>query len=338
MIEKMILNMNLLTKIQYVFNKILLNLLKEIKDKDSKLKINIKQNYAVFDKSSNSHIMLFINNDNTNHLFTTPYEEKDLLLNDSIQNFEILKDIKLSEILNVIDVNEKDVIKCYLYIFYMLSHIYKKTLPLDESDDVELTKMNDLFNKCVKMIKNDEHIDYEEEMDNIFDDDLTIIFKNIYESRKHIKDSMMNYNNGDLDGPEQDSPFDFLQNSKIGQLAQEITQDIDISNLNIKDPSELLNIESMFSGENNVLGDIISKVGNKVAAKISSGELKHEDLLGEAMSMMGKLNMGGNGAFMEEMMKTAMKSQHPNSSNSSSNSSNSKTKAKHKRINKQKNI
>ena len=59
MIEKMILNMNLLTKIQYVFNKILLNLLKESKDKDCKLKINIKQHYAVVDKSSDLNHVIY---------------------------------------------------------------------------------------------------------------------------------------------------------------------------------------------------------------------------------------------------------------------------------------
>jgi hypothetical protein len=305
--------MALLTKIQYVFNKILLNLLKEIKDKNTDLKKKIKENYAVFDKSSESHIQFFIDNINDDLVYKAPYDEKDILTVETVLTFEILKNIKVADILNIIDEGEREVIKCYLYILYMLSYIHKKTSTLNDEDVNELTQMNELFTKCMKMIKKEGDLSYEDEMDNIIDDDLCIIFKNIYESRKHIKDSMMSYNNEELDGKEEDaSPFDFLRNSKIGQLAQEITHDIDIDKLNIKDPSELLNIESMFSGDNNVLGDIISKVGNKVAAKISSGELKHEDLLSEAMSMMSKLNMGGGGGnpFMEEMMKSAMNSQN----------------------------
>ena len=299
--------MSLITKIQYVFNKILLNFVKEIKDKDPDLKKTLKENYAVFDKTTDSHINLFIQSIKEEDVFMKPYNEVDILTEDSINELEVLKNIKVGDIYKVIDSTEKEVLKCYLYILYMLSNIYDKTLKLEESSD-EVEQMNELFNKCMKMIRKDSDMKYENEVDNIFDDEIVVLFKNIFESRKHINESIMGCNNEELDGVEEKStPMDFLEGSKIGQLAKEITQDIEIDKLNIKDPSELLNVESMFSGENNVLGDIISKVGNKVASKINSGELKHEDLLSEAMSMMGKLNMGGGAnPFIDEMMKTAM--------------------------------
>ena len=62
--------MTLLIKIQYVFNKILLNLLKEIKNKDDDLKKRIKENYAVFDKSTNTHVTFFVENVVDSSLFT----------------------------------------------------------------------------------------------------------------------------------------------------------------------------------------------------------------------------------------------------------------------------
>lgn len=297
--------MSLIKKIQYVFNKILLNFVKEIKDKDPDLKKTIKENYAVFDKTTDTHINLFISGIGDQTIFKQPYADTDILSSDVIIEFEILKNIKINDILKVVDSNEKEVIKCYLYTLYMLSNIYEKTIKLDSNEE-GLIQMNELFTKCLKMIKKDKDTNYEEEIENIFDDEIIVIFKNIFQSRNNIDSSIINE---DLDCPEEKgSPFDFLEGSMIGKLAKEITEDIEIDKLNISDPSELLNIESMFSGENNVLGDIISKVGNKVAAKINSGELNHEDLLGEAMSMIGKLNMGGGGAnpFMEEMMKTAM--------------------------------
>ena len=298
--------MTLLIKIQYVFNKILLNLLKEIKNKDADLKKKIKENYAVFDKSTNAHITLFMNNIEEPEVFIKPYDECDILENvesNKMLQFEFLKNIKVYEILDKVSESEKEVIKCYLYILYMLSYICKKAISIEDDNEDELSQLNELFNKCLKMIKKENELSLDDELDNIFDEDLSTLFKNIFESRKHIKDSMMNdeFNEGEAS----DDPMSFLQNSKIGKLAQEITQDIEIDKLNIKDPSELLNMESLLSGENSALGDIISKVGNKVASKISSGELKHEDLLSEAMAMMGKLNGGGNNAFMEEMMKSA---------------------------------
>ena len=45
-----------------------------------------------------------------------------------------------------------------------------------------------------------------------------------------------------------------------------------------------------------MLGNIIQKVSNTLNNKISNGELSHEDLLGEAMSMMNMFgNKGGAG-------------------------------------------
>lgn len=295
--------MSLITKVQYVFNKILLNFVKEIKNKNIDLKKQLKENYAVFDKTTDTHIKLFIANTTDHDIFKKPYDETDILSVESIVGMEILKDITIGDILKIIDSTEREVLKCYLYILYMLANIYDKTMNIEE-DSEALEQMNELFNKCMKMIKKDNDLIYEDQIDNIFDDEIVALFHNIFLSRKHIHSSVM-----ECELEEVKSPMDFLEGSKIGQLAKEITQDIEIDKLNIKDPSELLNVESMFSGENNVLGDIISKVGNKVAAKINSGELKHEDLLGEAMSMMGKLNMGGSGGanpFMEEMMKAAM--------------------------------
>ena len=124
--------MTLLKKIQYVFNKILLNLLKEIKNKDDVLKKKIKENYAVFDKSTNVHVLFFIDNIEDPDLFTTPYESSNLLTNDKILNFQLLKNITVQDILGVIENSENEVIKCYLYILYMLSYIYKKAMVLEE--------------------------------------------------------------------------------------------------------------------------------------------------------------------------------------------------------------
>jgi hypothetical protein len=90
-----------------------------------------------------------------------------------------------------------------------------------------------------------------------------------------------------------------LNDSKIGELAKEISQDIDISGLNMDNPEQLLNFDAMLSGKNTALSDIIGKVGTKIAGKIQNGELNQEDLMKEAFSMMSKLN-GNN--FMGDMM------------------------------------
>jgi hypothetical protein len=84
----------------------------------------------------------------------------------------------------------------------------------------------------------------------------------------------------------------FLKNTKIGSLAEEISREIDISALNIEKPEDLLNLGNTANGS--IIGDIVSKVGSKIQNKLSSGEINQEELLGEAMSLIGKF--GGAGA------------------------------------------
>jgi len=52
-------------------------------------------------------------------------------------------------------------------------------------------------------------------------------------------------------------------------------------------------------------GNIIGKVGEKIQKKIASGEINQQDLLNEAMSMLGSM---GNNMFMnKDMMKNFSK-------------------------------
>ena len=82
-----------------------------------------------------------------------------------------------------------------------------------------------------------------------------------------------------------------LENTKIGLLAKEISEEIDLSNVDVSDPSKLLNF-SDFANQNSFMGKVVSKVGTKIQSKIQTGELKHEDLIKEAMSLLTTLDIG----------------------------------------------
>ncbi len=105
----------------------------------------------------------------------------------------------------------------------------------------------------------------------------------------------------------EDTPS-FMQNSEIGSIAKEITDELDISSLNIQKPEDLLDFKN-----NNVIGNIVSKVGSKLQEKFDNKELSHEELLREAMSMLGNLGAGGSGMLnnplMQEMMKAGAAAQ-----------------------------
>lgn len=103
-----------------------------------------------------------------------------------------------------------------------------------------------------------------------------------------------------------------LENSKIAELAQEISKEIDLSSLPMDDPSKLFNFADL-GDKNSVLGSIVGKVGSKIQSKLASGELKHDELLGDAMSMLkmfgGNSSLAGltNNPIVGEVLKAAQK-------------------------------
>ena len=111
--------------------------------------------------------------------------------------------------------------------------------------------------------------------------------------------------------PTDDKPIDmsFLENSMIGKIAKEISEEIDISG--IKKPEDVLNFADP---KNNVIGDIVNKVGSKIHSKLSNGELKQDELLSEAFGLLnsfgGKIPGGGNisDILNNPMMKNMMSS------------------------------
>ena len=88
----------------------------------------------------------------------------------------------------------------------------------------------------------------------------------------------------------------FLQNSIIGNLAKEISSEIDTTQLeNLENPADLFS--AMFSGgAGGGLGDLIGSVVGKLTEKMESGELDQTKLMTEAAGMMGSLNLFGGGA------------------------------------------
>lgn len=298
-------------KIQFVFNKIQLNLIKEIKEKNTDLKKAIKQNYKVYDKFSDSHILFF--NTQLNDEITSSFnEEKDIFENEHVLKIQTIRDVDINTILKYVSGNEIEIVRCYVFMLHMINYLYVEVSKLldDNFDEEKYNEISLMFNKSMKAIELTDDVEFQSEMENIVDDDLKHMLEKIHNTRKNMTNSPVEDNS--LDETNQDNvntAFDFLNNSKIGELAKEISEDIDVSKLNVKEPEDLLNIDQMFNGENSgLLGDIINKVGTKITDKIQNGDIKQEDLLSEAFSMMGKLNLGGgDNDFMQQMMANAMK-------------------------------
>ena len=273
--------------------------MKEIKDKDLEVKSKLKGNYKVFDKKSDEYItrMSTLMDDKiTKALFDT---DQDIVSHIEILNMELYKDLTVEMIMKKVvnnDDNSKSSFKYYLYILMLFCYIYKMEELDDEKKYILMCKTVDILSSMdTKKIESDE--DLEKHLEDILDDDLRILLKRVYNDRKMVNESVMKIDISDMD-----SGLEFLNNTKIGELAKEISSSIDMSKLSGINPEEMLDMNQLMSGSNNVLGDIIQTVGSKITQKIQTGELNQDVLMSEALGMMGSLNSSGHGDMMTQMM------------------------------------
>lgn len=317
--------MNVQNKIIYIFNKFLINFLKAIK-KDNYFKVAIKKNYKVIDKNSNKYIKTYTRKfeEFTELLCKDGLVLKDLLDNDKFTELNILKNINIGRLFKVFQSDEdSNTVMSYILTLQLLSMFYLESVKIneelmnfvngsekiidddedkdddekeedndeDEDDDEEDDKVDKeeelekLLMKSLNIINNND----DNELKEILDDDI----KNILVNIKNLKISLTTDEdgNGNID--------DLIGDSKIGKLAKEISSQLDVDSLNldINNPSELLNPANLFGGDNgNILGNLVQQVGSSITEKMNSGELKQEDLVKDAFSLMNKMqsNTSGN--------------------------------------------
>ena len=105
----------------------------------------------------------------------------------------------------------------------------------------------------------------------------------------------------------------------IGDLAKEIVNEIDPSEINIENPTEILNnlLSGNFDENNDTSGiaNLVKNITGKIQDKITSGDINEADLFGEAQNMMKNFSkgskmkgMGNMGEMFSNMMKAGMAS------------------------------
>jgi hypothetical protein len=283
-----------------VFNKIFLSLIKEVKSKNDEIKHTLKQHYKVFDKQSSEYIVFFVNNINEN-INRVLFSNDDILDNVEVLNMLIFENITINDlVIKVVkdNVHDRNTLKYYVYLLMLLSYIYKLEIDNEKKKILLETVLNII---SVFDTDNVEKDDVEGLMEDIIDDDIKTVLWKIYDNKEYLKNVVSNEDIEDNNGLPN---LDFMKNTKIGNLAKEISESIDVSKLNLENPEELLNVENIFNGggSNNVIGDIIKTVGDQISSKIQNGELNQEELMSEALGMMGNLNMGGENDMMSQMM------------------------------------
>ena len=284
--------MNYKEKTHRVFNKFFSSFLKDLKEVDEDLRKLVKVSYKAINKTSSEYCEYVVTNmiPHLDKLKSSSFEDE------SVKGADLAKGISLGFILEKVSGDDKKedrtIVLNYVYILVLFA--YMSTL-----DDE-----NELFTQVVRVLgfvqaKNIE--EYDGEKDDIIDDDIKDLLEKVREYEITPKVEVK------TEFPSTRDIFGSLENSKIADLAKEIAKDVDFTALKGEDPEDM--IKNMFDcgSGNNMLGNIISKVSSTLNNKINSGELKHDDLLGEAMSMMNIFNDGNNPLASNPLFANMMK-------------------------------
>lgn len=278
-------------KIVFVFNKFYTSLIKDVKkNTNDDIKNIIRKHYKAIDNLSHEYIDFF------SQSFENSYTSDINILEDK----EIFKTIKIGSILPlIVEDDDKLVFWNYYYILAVLALVYIEYKELVGDATAGATASVDILAQSVLNIltKKQKGEDVADDISVILHDDVQLMLTKI-KSVVLGTGAANTGTKGSAAGGEPNpfaSIFKGMENSKICNLAQEISNDIDVSKLNIESPDDIMKLLD-FSSSNNIMGDIIKKVSSKMHEKISNGELKQEDLFGEAVSMIGKMNGGGGSA------------------------------------------
>ena len=290
-------------KCERVFNKFFSSFLKDLKEVDDDLRVMVKNAYKIVDKTSSEHCDFVVENviPQLAKLKTGTFDEED------VRASEIAKGITLGLIFDKVNQegkeSEKVIVMNYVYTLLLFAHM--STL---ENED-------GLFAQVVRVLgylQSGNTTEYDNEKEDIIDDDVREILEKIksygatpkvdIKSESGVGDGT-NTSLGGLGGL-----LGAFENSKIADLAKEIAKDVDVSALKTDNPDDMIKNMLDFSSGNNVLGNIISKVSTSLNNKITSGELKHDELLGEAMSMVNIFNDGHNPLASNPLFAQIMKS------------------------------
>lgn len=265
-----------------VFNKVFYELVKELKKLSPALKDIIRLTYKV----------KFVGDENVKFFRANFYETLNVnadccpLDDTTVEDVELLKNVSLKLIKLHISGDDQSVVNKYIYTLSILDRA---------SDD-------DTF-QLVAQVLGDIQKGGSYNAENVIDDDLIVLFEKLSKlsrSTKHLPP--------------------FLENTMIGTLAQELTEEIDIASLGISKPEDLLTNSSG-------LGNVIGKITDKLQGKIATGSLDPALLMKEAFSLVSSEQPG---MFSNPIFADILKNMMNNQSNPGQSGSPMKTKLQNK--------
>ena len=279
-------------KIQFIFNKYFFDFVEDVIATCPELAEQVSHACKVRNLNTSKHLTRFVEEVKKNNVQDAICSSTidDVFSHDGVKTVKIIKGVPVQ---SIVDANKDEKgVASYIFIFTLFASLY------DVEDEDEQEVLFNLYINAIKSVQNDE----EPNLDGIYDKRILRLIENIKVAK------VKKHNHDEDDDDASDATASILANSKIGSLAQEISKDIDLGSLNIEKPEDVFNLAGGSGGGANALGDIIGKVSSKIHEKINTGEIKHEELMSEALGMLSMLNKSGNNPFVNNpMMQEVMK-------------------------------
>ena len=206
-------------------------------------------------------------------------------------NNTILQNINFNTLWNneLVTQNVQKTIWKYLHTLYLFSYEYSNKIILTDT------------------LKHLKKLSKEDKLDNITSDELILIniINKLSDEKSEVIKTLHIDNTENSNSLENMIPPEIF-NGAIGNLAQEIAQEIDPSSLNLDDPSKL--IKNLLSGnmdEDNGISSLVRKISGKIQSKIENGSLNQDTMMNEAQNVMKSLSNNGSMGDLSNLMSGA---------------------------------
>jgi hypothetical protein len=254
---------------QFIFNQYYIDLIKRIKSSAKSMRDNeksddysfgkgiiktIKENYITLDKSSDEYIIylkaipesFWISYTNIDNISSS----SDWFINDDVKDVCIYKNISVTSIRKLL--NDDFLCHHFFSVFYLFMNELS-----DDDVKIYLSVLQDTKNEV--------------DTDSITNE----LHKKVIVRLNELKTNKSKDASGGIDMSQ-------MEDTMLGKLAKEILEDVDVEKLqkSIGDNGDIL---KAIGDPDSGFSELISNVSRKMANKISTGELKQENLLQDAI-------------------------------------------------------
>lgn len=290
-----------MSKIVFTYNSFLADLLLLAKKISPKIRQAIKEHYSAIDRRDPNHVAYGAANMPLSKLAIASSESKEEI------DFPIIDGLTFGEIVHHKAVDEAASMGMLRLVYVMAATVRLHQM---DSDAKELTELLELVMRIQAVGKwggwpepAPDIAGLEDSISKTTDDCIKGILSHLLELCS-VKTSGVNDTENDDDDSENTRAAKYetppalqetltkLQSSKIGSLAREIAEEIDFSSVDQENPQEWLNLNNI-SNPNSFIGGVVEKLSTKLSHKMQSGDLKQEDLLTDAFSLLQSMGMSG---------------------------------------------